>query len=48
MNNLDHYDNWLNSPEKGEAITKLNELDIDYLGWSDIDIYRWSLTSEGQ
>ena len=43
---LTAYENWRNSPAFNDAITSLNEDDIDYSDWSDIDIYRWWVKHE--
>lgn len=40
-NSLADYERWRNSPDFSNSITILNEQDIDYSNWSDIDIYRW-------
>jgi len=40
---LDSFDQWKNGPGYTAAITALNEKDINYLSWSDVDIYKWWL-----
>ena len=43
MKNLTLFENWRNSPAFNQTIETLNEKDIDYLAWTDIDIYKWYL-----
>jgi len=46
---IESINNELNSfkdcPRWNETITAMNEKDIDYLGWNDLEIYLWSLNN---
>ncbi len=37
---------WKNGPRYNTAITLLNEKDVDYTNWTDVDIYKWYLENE--
>lgn len=43
---LSGFENWKNSPNYQSTIRELNDKDIDYLNWSDIDIYKWYIKNE--